>query len=231
MVMERTRILLVDNHVLFRRGVAALLAERPELEVVGEASDGLEAVARATETTPDVILMDVSMPRCSGLEAIPQLKSALPGASIVMLTVSDADDDLFGAIKAGADGYLLKDMEPEQLFACLENLRRGEVAMSPRLAGRILRQLRKPEPTQARPPAPDELTTREAEVLEQIVRGASNKEIGTTLSITENTVKIHLANILDKLHVQNRIQAAVLAVRSGMVGDEPADAGQQPGRG
>ena len=216
--MDRMRILLVDDHALFRRGVAALLAARPELEVVGEASDGLEAAARARETVPDAILMDIRMPRCNGLEAVRLIKKEMPHVRIIMLTVSADDRDLFAAIKSGAEGYLLKDMEPQQLYDKLEGMRRGEAPISGALAARILTEFRSPE----KAVAPEEvtregLTQREGEVLELVVTGLNNGEIAGRLGITENTVKIHLRNILEKLHLQNRIQAAVYAVQQGLV--------------
>lgn len=221
--MEPLRILLVDDHILFRKGVAALLTGRPDIEVVAEASDGLEAIARARETMPEVILMDISMPNCNGIEAVRAIKREMPHVRIIMLTVSDDDKDLFAAIKGGADGYLLKDLEPEQLFGMLEGLRKGEVPISGPMAARILQELRQPEEHRAgQDDLREELTPREAEVLAEVVKGATNKEIAATLNITENTVKIHLCNILGKLHLQNRIQAAVYAVRQGLVEDTPA---------
>jgi DNA-binding NarL/FixJ family response regulator len=219
--MEPLRVMLVDDHILFRKGVAALLATQPGIEVVAEAGDGLEAIARARETLPEVILMDISMPNCNGLDAVQTIKREMPHVRIIMLTVSDDDSDLFGAIKSGADGYLLKNLQPEQLFSMLEGLRKGEVALSGVLAARILQEFRQPERQGRKNGLREELTPREAEVLAEVVKGATNKEIAATLNITENTVKIHLCNILGKLHLQNRIQAAVYAVRKGLVGDEP----------
>ncbi len=218
--MEPLRILLVDDHVLFRKGVAALLATRQDIKVVGEAGDGLEAVARARETMPDVILMDVSMPRCSGLEATQLIKQEMPHVHIVMLTVSDDDRSLFAAIKNGAEGYLLKNLEPQQLFDKLEGVRRGEAALSGTLAAKILQEFRQPDKSLAQQlEVRDELTPREIEVLKLVVEGDSNKEIAAKLGIQENTVKIHLRNILEKLHLKNRIQAAVYAVRQRLVKD------------
>jgi DNA-binding NarL/FixJ family response regulator len=216
--MEPLRILLVDDHVLFRRGVAALLAPRQDMEVVGEAGDGLKAIAQARETVPDVILMDIHMPECGGLEAIRIIKRERPHVHIIMLTVSDDDRDLFTAIKNGAEGYLLKNLEPHELFDMLEGVRRGEAPLSGTLAAKILQEFRQPDQRVARKPeVRDELTPREIEILEWVVEGATNKEIAQALVITENTVKIHLRNILQKLHLHNRIQAAVYAVREGLV--------------
>ena len=218
--MEPLRILLVDDHILFRKGVASLLASREDMEVVGEAEDGVEAVAKARETVPDVILMDLSMPKCSGLEATRLIKREMPHVKIVMLTVSDDDCDLFGAIRNGADGYLLKNLEPSQLYDMLKGIRHGEAPISGVLAAKILQEFRQPDRSpQQQVEANDKLTPREIEILDLVVEGVTNKEIAEALVITENTVKIHLRNILEKLHVQNRIQAAVYAVREGLVGD------------
>jgi DNA-binding NarL/FixJ family response regulator len=218
--MEPLRILLVDDHILFRKGLASLLASRPGVQVAGEAGDGLEAIDRARETRPDLILMDIGMPNCNGLEATRCIKCEMPGVQIIMLTVSDDDQDLFAAIKWGAQGYLLKNMEPGELFDMLDGARRGEAAISGVLAAKILQEFRQPgQDASQQAEARDELTPREIEVLEQIVQGVSNKEIAVALSISENTVKIHLRNILEKLHLQNRIQAAVYAVREGLVDD------------
>ena len=220
--MEPLRVLLVDDHVLFRKGMAALLAARQDMEVVGEAGDGLEAIAQARETVPDVILMDIHMPQCSGLEAVRIIKREMPHVRIIMLTVSDDDRDLFTAIKNGAEGYLLKNLEPYQLFDMLEGVRRGEAAISGAMAAKILQEFRQPDQNMApKPEAREALTPREIEVLERVVEGATNKEIAEALAITENTVKIHLRNILQKLHLQNRIQVAVYAVREGLVDDSP----------
>jgi DNA-binding NarL/FixJ family response regulator len=223
MSKERLRILLVDDHVLLRKGVASLLASRQDLVVIGEASDGIEAVEKTRDLVPDVILMDIGMPRCDGLEATRRIKREMPHVKILMLTVADDDRSLFAAIKEGADGYLLKNLEPHQLYDMLETVRRGEVAISGAMAARILQEFRQPtkhalEAAELR----DELTHREVEALELVVAGATNKEIADALSITENTVKIHLRNILEKLHLHNRIQAAVYAVRQGLVQEATA---------
>lgn len=218
--MEPLCILLVDDHVLFRKGLGALLATRQDMEVVGEAGDGFEAIAQARETVPDVILMDIHMPKCDGLETVRTIKREMPHVHIIMLTVSDDDCDLFAAIKNGAEGYLLKNLEPYQLFDMLEGVRRGEAPLSGAVAAKILQEFKQPDQSLApKPEVRDELTPREIEVLERVVEGATNKEIAEALVVTENTVKIHLHNILEKLHLQNRIQAAVYAVREGLVDD------------
>jgi len=218
--MDATRVLLVDDHVLFRKGVASILMGHPDLEVVGEASNGFEAQEKARETMPDVILMDIHMPGGSGLEAVATIKREMPHVKIIMLTVSEDEDDLFTAIKNGAQGYLLKNLNPEDLFKMLEAVRRNEPALSPAMMTRILNEFRQPSHSQEPPqPVCEELTPRELEVLQQVVRGATNREIAETLCIAENTVKIHLRNILEKLHLQNRIQAATYALREGLVDD------------
>ncbi len=212
------RILLVDDHVLFRKGVAALLSMRPDMQVVGEAGDGLDAIAAARELLPDVILMDISMPRCNGLEATRTLKREMPHVKIVILTVSDDDQHLFEAIKSGAQGYLLKNLEPYQLHDLLESISRGEAPLSGAIAAKILKEFSHPSSASSQEsPVVEELTSRETEILQLVVDGLTNKEIASALVISENTVKIHLRNILEKLHLQNRIQAAVYAVRQGLV--------------
>lgn len=212
------RILLVDDHVLFRKGVAALLSLHKDLQVVGEAGDGLEAIAAARELLPDVILMDIGMPRCDGLEATRRIKREMPHAKIVILTVSDDNQDLFEAIKSGAQGYLLKNLEPRQLHDLLESISRGEAPLSGVIAAKILKEFSQPAAKDANDAqVVEELTSREVDILELVVDGLTNKEIAAELVISENTVKIHLRNILEKLHLQNRIQAAVYAVRKGLV--------------
>lgn len=224
MIHQPLRILLADDHVLFRKGISALIASRRDMQIVGEASDGLQAVALARETKPDVVLLDIHMPRCNGLEAIPQILNDTPETRIVMLTVSEEDRDLFASIRGGAFGYLLKDLEPQQLFNLLEGVRRGEAPIAGSMATRILREFKQMNPAPVPPAAAaDPLTEREEQVLRLVANGATNREIAAALSITENTVKMHLRNILDKLHLQNRIQATAYAVRQGL-----ADTFQSP---
>lgn len=216
------RILLVDDHVLFRKGLSALLSERSDIQIVGEARDGLEAIDAAREFLPDVILMDVNMPRCDGLEATRRIKREMPHVKIVILTVSDDDQHLFEAIKSGAQGYLLKDLEPYQLYDLLESISRGEAPLSGVIAAKILKEFTRPAGTPAQEPAVmDELTPREMNILRLVAEGKSNKDIANELVISENTVKIHIRNILEKLHLQNRIQAAVYAVSQGLVSEPP----------
>lgn len=211
------RIVLADDHVLFRKGVAALLATRKDLQVVAEANDGLEAIAAAREFLPDLILMDINMPKCDGLEATRRIKKEMPHIKIVMLTASVEDQNLFDAIKIGAQGYLLKDLEPYQLFDLLESISRGESPLSGAIATKILMEFNRPaQAPNEENDFVEELTQREVEILQAITEGLTNKEIASKFSIAENTVKIHLRNILEKLHLKNRIQAAVYAVRQGM---------------
>lgn len=221
---ERLRILLADDHVLFRKGLEALLASRPDMQVVGEAGDGLEAIAIARDTMPSVILMDIAMPKCNGLEAVKVISREMPHVQIVMLTFSDDERDVFEAIKSGGVGYLLKNLTPQALFEMLEGLRRGEAPINGKLAYRILQEFRQPRSTTREAEAREALSPREIDVLERVVEGKNNREIADALCVTENTVKIHLRNILEKLHLQNRIQVAVYAVRAGLV-DKPKDSG------
>jgi DNA-binding NarL/FixJ family response regulator len=217
---EPLRVLLVDDHVLFRKGVAAALAPHPDIEVVGEAGDGLEAIALARQAMPDVVLMDIAMPRCDGLQATRLIKREIPHVKIVILTVSDDDQDLFEAIKCGAQGYLIKDLKARQLYDALRVIARGEAPLSGLLAAKILQEFQQPTaPLAQAPEVVGPLTAREIEVLELVVEGRSNSEIAAALVISESTVKNHLRNILEKLHLRNRIQAAVYAVRQGLVQD------------
>jgi DNA-binding NarL/FixJ family response regulator len=220
--MEPIRVLLVDDHALFRKGLAGLLEREKGFTVVGEAGDGAEAIRKAEALRPDLVLMDVHMPGTDGLQATRHLARTLPATRIVMLTVSEEDRDLFEAIKCGAQGYLLKSVEPEKLFALLRGVFRGEAPLSPVTAARILRQFsgRGPQPAAASPGA-DDLTPREKEVLALLVPGLTNKEIGARLGIAENTVKNHLKGILAKLHLANRVQAATAALQQGLVPRKP----------
>lgn len=212
------RILLADDHALFRDGVASLLGAWGH-EVVGQAADGPSAVALVRELRPDLVFMDVAMPG-GGIEATRQIVAEEPDTAIVMLTASEAMDDLFAAIKAGARGYLLKDLDAAELRAMLEAIERGEAAITPAIAVRIIAELARPgRGAMPEPRGPDSLTDRELDVLRLVVAGQRNKEIAATLGISENTVKFHLRNILDKLHAQSRSEAVARAVREGLVGD------------
>ena len=217
--MEQIRILLADDHDLFREGLAGIIAAQPDMVVVGEASDGLEAIVKARELEPDLILMDIQMPGCDGLEATRQIKKELPETTVVMLTVRDEDEKLFEALKAGAQGYLLKNIRSRDMLEMLRGALRGEAAISPALAGRMLEEFRR---LSRLAPLESEgeilpLTQREQEVLGLVATGASDKEIADALFISLNTVKSHVRNILAKLEVNSRREAARLARRRGLV--------------
>ena len=210
-------MLLVDDQLLFRKGLRALLEEEKDFEVVGEASDGREAIDLARTTRPDAILMDINMPICNGVEATRIIKAEQPDVKIVALTVSDDDQDLFEAIKAGAQGYLLKDLRPDELFEMLRAVMRGETPISPAIAGKLLNEFRRRPWHEPSETAGWDLTARELEVLQLVAEGLGNAEIGGRLFIVEGTVKNHLHNILEKLHLENRVQAAAYAIREGLV--------------
>jgi len=212
------RILLVDDHPLFLEGFQDLLATRG-IEVVGTASDGLEALDKARSLRPDVILMDIKMPRCNGTTATRLIKAELPDVKIVMLTVSDEDEDLFDAIKSGASGYLLKGLDVEEFFELLSGLAQGEAPLSRGLAARIMEEFALAHQagsagaaTQAKE---KKLTPRQMEVLTLVAQGLTYKEVGATLCLSERTVKYHMSEILKRLHLENRAQVIVYATRKG----------------
>ena len=225
--MSQLKVLLADDHTLVRKGIGRRLATQPDFAVGGEAADGLEAEAKALELRPDVILLDLQMPRCSGLEALTRIRARLPEVAVIVLTYSDDGQDLIEALKRGAQGYLLKDLEPEVLFSSVRGAARGEAPISGAMAAKILLEFRTPAPSAASvTPAPSagvaekpHLSERELEVLERVAGGATNREIAEELFISENTVKHHLKNILAKLQMQNRAQAAAWAVKEGLVRD------------
>ena len=211
------RILIADDHALFRDSLKSLL-ESHDLEVVGEAENGREAVAMAWECKPEVILMDLMMPEMDGLEATRQLAAELPDVKVVILTASDDDSNLFEAIKSGAKGYLLKDLESSQFFALLDGVGRGEPALTPGGAKKLLDEFARPKKAVREQYDPDALTDREREVLELMVRGTtSNRRLAKQLGVSENTVKFHVRNILDKLHLHNRAQVVAYALRNRIV--------------
>lgn len=215
------RVLLVDDHALIRSGIASLLAAN-NIRVVGEASEGLEALEKARQLKPDIILMDISMPGCNGLDATRLIKAEMPEIKIVILSVSDDDEDLFEAIKNGAEGYLLKNIKSHEFLTLLSGVMRGEAAISPVMAAKIIEEFsghakKSAVTTQGK----SGLTQREREALELVSGGSSNKEIAATLHITENTVKYHLKNIMKKLYLRNRAQMAAYAVIKGINTKEP----------
>ena len=212
------RLLIADDHALFRSSLRSLVEARGH-EVVAEAANGLEAVARAQELDPDVVLMDLAMPVLGGVEATRRLLAARPKARVVILTASDDDEDLFAALEAGAQGYLPKDLETEPFFALLEGVLAGEPALTPELSRRIL--LAFGRRGQARRDDSVVLTGREREVLRLMVEGTtSNRQLARRLDVSENTIKFHVRNILEKLHLHDRAQAVSAALRKGMIGPE-----------
>jgi DNA-binding NarL/FixJ family response regulator len=217
--MKPIRVLLADDHGLFREGLAGIISNQPDLEVVGEASDGLEAIVKARELAPDLILMDIRMPGCDGIEATRQIKRETPHAVIVMLTVRDDDQKLFEAIKSGAQGYLLKNIRSKEMLSMIRGALRGEAAISPRMAGYLLEEFRRMG--QQMPADYDEaliaLTPREQDVLYHVARGAADKQIAEALQVSLHTVKSHMRNILAKLQAANRREAARIARQKGLL--------------
>lgn len=218
---QSIRVLLADDHPLFRKGIASLLSAEPGFEVLGEAANGEEAIGKARDLMPDVILMDVSMPGLNGLEATRRIKQDLPYVRIVMLTVSDEDDHLFEAIKNGAQGYLLKKIDPQTLFRTLRGAMEGEAPLSRVMGTKLLAEFARQRRGAGHPTPSATLTDRERDVLRLLATGKTNKEIAGALAIAENTVKNHLKNILEKLHLENRVQAATFALREGLVEKSP----------
>ena len=213
MTQNPIRLLIVDDQGIVRKGVRALLAEVDGMNVVGEAADGMEAVKQAEILHPDVILMDIVMPGMDGIEATRQIMASQPKARILVLTSFTGDDKVFPAIKAGALGYLLKDSEPEELITAIKNIYRGQPFLHPSIARKVLEELSHPTGS---PPTPEPLTERELEVLQLVAQGFSNQEIAERLVIGDATVRTHIGNILSKLHVANRVQAALYALRKGL---------------
>jgi DNA-binding NarL/FixJ family response regulator len=212
------KLLIADDHALFRESLRSLLAARGH-EVVGEARNGREAVALAHRLRPDVVLMDLSMPELDGLAATRLIAADLPTVRVVVLTASDDDQNLFEAVKSGAQGYLLKNLDAEEFFTQLEGVGRGEPALTPALARKLMKEFAKPIPD--RREDPDALTDREIDVLRCLVEGVtSNRKLADRLGVSENTVKFHVRNILDKLHLHNRAQVVAYALKNRIVGPE-----------
>lgn len=215
---NKIRILLIDDHNLFRSGVKALLSRQPEFEVIGEAADGLEGLKRAKQLRPDIVLLDLDMPGISGRETLKMLLEELPQVQVLMLTVSENADDLLECLKAGARGYLLKNIETDYLVDSIRRAARGEAVVAPRMTGKLIAGLQ--TGTRETPGANggerEKFSPREREILVLLARGASNKEMARELRVAESTVKIHVQNILRKLNLTSRVQAAVYAVESGI---------------
>ena len=216
---EPIRVLVVDDHALFRRGLEMVLGQEPDIAVVGEAGDGAEALELASALLPDIVLMDVRMPRRSGIEACSAIKDVVPSAKIVMLTISDDEADLYEAVKAGASGYLLKEISIDEVAAAIRSVAGGQSLISPSMASKLLAEfammIKKGDERQ-QVPAP-RLTDRELEVLKLVARGLNNRDIAKELFISENTVKNHIRNILEKLQLHSRMEAVMYAVRERLL--------------
>jgi NarL family two-component system response regulator LiaR len=215
---ENIRILVADDHAIVREGLRTLITAKPGLELVGEAANGNEAVLLASSLHPDVILLDMIMPHKDGLAAIQEIKAENPGARILVLTSFSDDDKVFAAIKAGALGYLLKDSSPQQLLQAIQDVYRGQSSLHPTIALKLIRELNQPPDL---PPTEEPLTAREVETLRLVAQGLTNQEIAEKLSISERTVGKHVSNILEKLHLANRTQAALYALRKGLADLNP----------
>jgi NarL family two-component system response regulator LiaR len=207
------RVLIADDHEIVRKGIRALLTTKRDIQVIGEARNGAEAVTLAQTLHPDVILMDLMMPKMDGVQATREITTGQPGVRVLILTSFSADENVFPAIKAGALGYLLKDSGPQELVQAIRQVFRGEPSLDPSVARKVLAELSAPPP---KPLTPDPLTAREMEILRLVAQGKSNKEIAGDLVIAEETVHTHVSNILSKLHLASRTQAALYALKEGI---------------
>ena len=219
LTVDPIRVLVVDDHALFRRGLQMVLEQEPDIEVVGEASDGSEAVEQAADTLPDIVLMDVRMPKRGGIDACTAIHETVPSAKIIMLTISDEEADLYDAIKAGAMGYLLKEISIEEVASAIRAVHGGQSLISPSMASKLLTEFAsmiKRSDDRQQVPTP-RLTDREMEVLKLVARGLNNRDIAKELFISENTVKNHIRNILEKLQLHSRMEAVVYAVREKLL--------------
>jgi DNA-binding NarL/FixJ family response regulator len=215
----RIRVVIVDDHALFRRGLDRVLSDEPDIEVVGEAADGVDAVTRTRELAPDIVIMDVRMPRASGIEAARTIRAVLPETKVIMLTVSDLEEDLYDAVRAGVNGYLLKEVAIEEVANAVRAVAAGHSLVSPSMASKLFSEFnalaqRAEERQRALSPR---LTERELEVLRLVAKGLSNREIGKELYIAENTVKNHVRNILEKLQLHSRMEAVVYVMREKLL--------------
>lgn len=207
------RILIADDHAVVREGLRALIGTEPGMQLVGEAADGLEAVQQARSQKPDVVLLDLVMPRMDGIEAIDRIRDEDPAARILVLTSFAEDEKVFSAVKAGALGYLLKDASPQELLQAIREVHEGEPSMQPGIAHKVMRELQR---VSNLPPTEEPLTERELQVLQFVAQGLTNQEIADKLVVSERTVRAHVSHILDKLHVANRTQAALHALKEGL---------------
>ena len=218
---EPIRAMIVDDHALFRRGLEMVLDEEADIEVVDQASDGSEAVEKAGESLPDVVLMDIRMPRSSGIEACRAMKEVVPSAKIVMLTISDEEEDLFEAIRAGASGYLLKDLPLDEVAETVRAVHGGQSLINPSMAGKLLTEFatlaKRDGQERVQQVPPPRLTDREMQVLKLVARGMNNRDIAKELFISENTVKNHVRNILEKLQLHSRMEAVMYAVKEKLL--------------
>lgn len=221
MTKKCIKVLVVDDHTIIRKGIQAMLALVPDIEVVGEAENGQEAVEQAKNLRPDVILMDLVMPEMDGIEAIRRIKADQPEAHILVLTTFAGEDKIFPAIKAGALGYHLKDSDPDELVQAIRQVCQGESSLHPIIARKVLQELSHPS---EHPPTPDPLTAREVEVLRLVAQGLDNREIAEKLVISEATVRTHVSHILSKLHLASRTQAALYALKEGLTSLDEATA-------
>lgn len=220
MTKKHIKVLVVDDQNIVRKGVRALLEQVDDIDVIGEASNGEEAVAEAKRLTPDVILMDLMMPKMDGITAIQKIQASQLPARIIALTSFVTEDKVFPAIKAGAMGYLLKDSEPEELITAIRKVNRGEPSLHPIVAKMVLEELVQPV---KQPLTPEPLTQREVDIIRLVAQGLSNRQIAEQLVIGEATVRTHVGNVLNKLHLANRVQATLYALREGLTSLEETD--------
>jgi NarL family two-component system response regulator LiaR len=234
---ERIRVLIVDDHLVVRRGLRTFLELQADIEVAGEAGDGQEGVEEAARLAPDVVLMDIVMPRLDGIEATRRIKEQTPDVGVIALTSFAGDDQVLPALEAGASSYLLKDVSPEELVEAIRAVHRGEPRLHPDALRKVMEAAMGPPAGEARPPAapspPGDLTERELEVVVLVAEGLSNREIAESFVISEKTVKTHIGHILAKLGLKDRTQLAIYAIRHGIAGDDPESGGRPadtPGR-
>ena len=218
--MDEIRILLADDHTVLRQGITQVLESQPDMHVVAQASDGAEAVELARKHQPNVALIDIKMPELDGLETTRQINAELPEVGIIILTMYKRDDYIFEAIKGGASGYLLKEVEMEELLSAVRSVAAGEAALDPAIAARVLTEFRTPTTQEETSSAESELAKRDVEILRLVAQGLTNQEIADRIAVTEKTVRNRLWNVYKQLHLKNRTEAALYAVREGLVESE-----------